>query len=172
MNDFENPNAGLFGDDKDVSDDEQIYNQLYKKNPNRVSALNDLWFDDLMETVKAMDVPDEAKYQMIFKMATNSILDMLNDALPVEDALDTTFHFDMYMGVALTNKKYQVDLFKEQQKALLDIDSKKFNSTEEYEEAVVAFEEQWWSISQPKLEKRNPNEAIRETLGKYGLTDR
>lgn len=169
---LDDPNADLFGrNDPEESEEEQAYKQLYGKNPNRVSALNDLWYQEMIKTVDDTDLPEEAKRQMIFKMTANGILDMVADCAPVEMALDLSFYFDMYMGVSLTNKMYNVDLFKEQQKALLSIDRSQFPDEESYEREIVDFEEQWWDIPQPRLEKRNPNEAIREKLSKYGLTD-
>lgn len=166
------PNASLFGgDEPEESEEEKAYKQLYGKNPDRVNALKDLWYSEMMSTVKDCDLPEDAKYEMIFKMTVNSVLDMIDDAAPIDAALDLSFCFDMYMGVAITNKRFNVDLFKEQQKALLEIDRSKFKDDEEYERALTDFEDAWWSIPQPRLEKRNPNEAIRESLAKYGLTD-
>jgi hypothetical protein len=168
---FDDPNADLFGRNEEESEEEQAYKQIYEKNPKRVAALGDLWYNEMMKEIESMDIPEEAKYKMIFSMTSNSIFDMFGDACSTDTALEATFSFDIYMGVSLTNKKFKVDLFKEHQKALADIERDKFSSEEEYEKAILEFEERWWDIPQPLLDKRTPNDAIMESLSKYGLTE-
>jgi hypothetical protein len=169
---FDDPNADLFGrNDEEESEEEQAFKQIYEKNPKRVTAIGDLWYDEMMSEIAGMEIPEEAKHKMIFSMVAGSILDMIADASPTDLALETTFSFDIYMGMALTNKRFKVDLFKEHQKALAGIDREKFSTEEDYENAVVEFEEKWWDIPQPLLEKRTPNDAIMESLSKYGLTE-
>ncbi len=169
---FDDPNADLFGmSDDEQSQDEMAHRQLYEKTPERVNALSDLWYNELMEEVDNMDIPEEAKRKIIFSMTANSILDMISDSNPIDLGLDVTFYFDMFLGVSLTNKRFKVDLFKEHQQALMGIKIEDFPDEEAYENAVLEFEERWWDIPQPLLEKRTPNDAIRETLSKYGLTE-
>ncbi|MDR1690629.1 MAG: hypothetical protein LBR42_02140 [Candidatus Methanoplasma sp.] len=169
--DLDDPNADLFGrNDEDISDEEMIYKQLYEKNPGRVSALNDLWYDQMIAEIDAMDLPEEAKRKMIFSMTASGVLDMICDSDP-ELGLETTFGFDIFLGVSLTNKKFKVDLFKEHMQALMSVKRDEFPDDDAYEMALAEFEEQWWDIPQPLLEKRTPNDAIRETLSKYGLTE-
>ncbi len=170
-NDNYDPNAGLFGDDEQGSVEEIMAKQLFGKNPNRVSALRDLIFDDMMESIDTDKMPEEAKRELIFKMAINSVLDMIMECAPDELSEEMTYAFDSYIGVALVNKKYGVDLFKEQSKALLGVDSKQFEDDEQYEAALREFEERWWSIPQPLLGQRNPNDAITESMKKYGLLE-
>ena len=164
------PNAALFGDDQD-STGEEIIEYVFGKNPNRVSAITDLWYEEMMKTIVAMELPDEAaKMRAVFKLTAGGILDMFADSQNPEAAPDVMSDFDMFLAVALTNKKYNVNIFAEQQKALESVDRSKFSNDEEYAEAVSRAEDLWWEIPQPLLDKRNPNDAIRETLGKYGLT--
>lgn len=169
---LDDPNADLFGGlDDEISEDEMIEKQLYGKNPDRVSALSDLWYEELMSEVNEMDAPEEAKRQMIFSITAHSILDMIADSVTVDTGLELTFSFDMFLGVSLTNKRFEVDLFKEHHQALLGVKREEFPDDESYENALIEFEEQWWDIPQPLLEKRTPNDAIKETLSKYGLTE-
>lgn len=165
----QDPNAGLFGDE-DASENEVI-EYVFGKNPNRVSAITDLWYEEMMKTLKDMELPDEeAKLRAVFKLTASGLLDMLADSQNPESAPDVMSDFDMFLAVALTNKKYNINLFAEQQKALETVDRSKFANDEEYAEAVSRAEDIWWEIAQPLLDQRNPNDAIRETLNKYGLT--
>jgi hypothetical protein len=169
---LDDPNADLFGlNDEEFSDEELIDKQLYEKNPRRVSALGDLWYDTMIEEIEKMNIPEDAKRKMIFSMTANGVLDMIGDSSPVDVGLEVTYCFDMYLGVSMTNKKYKVDLFKEHQKALLSVKRDDFQDDDSYFNALEEFEDQWWEIPQPLLNMRNPNDAIREILSKYGLSE-
>ncbi|MGI6008585.1 MAG: hypothetical protein ACOX8X_00430 [Methanomethylophilus sp.] len=171
----EDPNSYLFGGDEpdDMNDEaKKAQDFVYGLNGNRVSAMNDLWFENLYEQVKAMKLPNEkARMQMVFKMTAQAVLDMFADSQQPETAPDTFSDFDIFMGVALTNMRYKVNLFAEQQKALESVDPDKYKDKEEYARALSDFEDAWWDIPQPLLDGRNPNDAIKETLKKYGLNE-
>ncbi len=165
----QDPNAGLFGDD--TASENEVIEYVFGKNPNRVSAITDLWYEEMMKTLKGMELPDEeAKLKAVFKLTASGLLDMIADAQNPEAAPDVMSDFDMFLAVALTNKAHNINLFAEQQKALESVDHSKFATDEEYAEAVSRAEDVWWEIPQPLLGQRNPNDAIRETLNKYGLT--
>ena len=44
-------------------------------------------------------------------------------------------------------------------------------SDEDYDRRVSDFEDAWWSIPQPLLNQRNPDDAIREEMIRYGLNE-
>ena len=166
------PNAGLFSGEgeEEMSEEQEAFEYVYGRNPRRVSALNDLWFSNLMTKLKEMDLPnEEAKMKMIFKLTAGGILDMLGDSQAPGVAPNVMADLDMFMGLALTNMRFKVDLLGEQNKALQSIDRSKFESDEDYVKALSDAEDAWWDIGQPLLEMRNPRDAIRETLRKYGL---
>lgn len=166
------PNANLFGEDEEKSIEEIAYAQMYEKNPRRTDALGTLIYEEIENHVESQGLPDEeTKRQMIFKMAVNSALDMMMDAVSNEEGMDMSFSLDMLLGVALVNRKYNVDLFKEHEKALAGIKPSEFGTDDEYRLALEDFENSWWDLPQPPLEKRTPNDAIREELDSYGLTD-
>lgn len=165
----EDPNAALFGDD--MASENEVMDYVFGKTPERVEAMTALYYQELIKQVEQMNLPDEeAKMMAVFKLATGSTIDMMADSQNAEDAPDMMNSFDMFLAVALTNKKYGINLFAEQEKALQSIDRSKFNSDEEYAEALSRAEDVWWEIAQPLLNGRNPNDAVRETMAEYGLT--
>ena len=169
---LDDPNADLFGlNEEELSDEEYLCKQLYEKTPKRIAAMADLWYDEMIKEVDNQDIPEEAKMKMIFSMTASSVLDMINDSSPDEIALEVSLCFDMFVGVSLTNKRFGVSLIKELKKALMEINRDDFPDDEAYGRELAAFEEQWWDIPQPLLDKRTPNDAILETLAKYGLTE-
>lgn len=134
------PNARLFSgedDSPEQTDEQKALAYVFGLNPNRVSALKELWYENLMKRVDEMKLPNAAaKMEVVFKLTAGALLDMFGDALPPEISPDVMSDFDVFMGVALTNKKFNVNLFGEQQKALESIDPDKFKDTEEYARAV------------------------------------
>ncbi|MDR0523144.1 MAG: hypothetical protein LBG62_01795 [Candidatus Methanoplasma sp.] len=166
------PNAGLFGrDEPEISEEEFASKQIYEKNPKRASALADLCYADLESALGGMDLDEEAKRRMLFAMTVNGVLDLIADSLDAETAMEVSYCLDMYMGVSLANKRFSVDLFKEHGKALAGIRPSDFDDEEVYLKTLAEAEERWWEMPQPRLDKRTPNEAIRETLSRYGLTE-
>lgn len=169
---LDDPNADLFGmNEEELSEEEIADKQLYGKNPGRVAALADLVYDSLIKELDGTDLPEDAKRKMIFSMAANSVLDLMFDSSPVDLGMEASFCFDMYIGASLTNKKFKVDLFKELEQALLGVKRDDFPDDDTHQMALEEFEEKWWEIPQPLLEKRTPNDAILELLSKYGLTE-
>ncbi|MDD2626289.1 MAG: hypothetical protein PHT00_04430 [Candidatus Methanomethylophilus sp.] len=173
MNGELDPNADLFsGEDSDGDDSEEQkeLEYVYGNNPRRVSALSDLWYQDMMDRIKAMDLPsEEARLKMVFKLTAGGVLDMLADSQDPDNTPDVMTDFDIFLGMALTNKHFGVDLFKEEQKALMTVKREEYHDDEEFKRALGDFEEAWWDIAQPALEGRTPNDAIKETLHRYGL---
>ncbi|MCL2317440.1 MAG: hypothetical protein FWC44_03385 [Methanomassiliicoccaceae archaeon] len=169
---LDDPNADLLGLNEDeLSEEEFLCKQLYEKTPKRINAISDLWYDEMIEAVDGLEIPEEEKRKMIFNMTAHSVLDMINDSSPDEIALEVSFCFDMFVGVSLTNKRFGVSLIKELKKALLDMKRDDFPDDDTYQREMIAFEEMWWDLPQPLLDKRTPNDAIKETLAKYGLTE-
>jgi len=167
--DPDNPNAGLFGaDEEDISFEEYVQKELYGKNGERVAAFGDLCYEELIKEIDDMDVPEDEKRRLIFNMTAHSLLDFIFNA-DEELGLETADYFDMSVGIMLTNKKYKVDLLKEHFNGLMTVDRKDFPDDEEYKKALERFDDQWWLLPQPLLGKRTPNDAITETLAKYGL---
>ena len=76
---------------------------------------------------------------------------------------------DGYIGMCLVNKKFEVDLFGELSKALMGVERQDGESDEDFDRRLGDMEEYWWTVAQPKLNGRNPNDAISEETRRYGL---
>ena len=172
-NDNIDPNAALFGDDEPEMSPEEAHDEMvYGKNPRRVEALTDLFGRDLIKSVvENPELPEEAKREMIFKLTAQSVLDMIMDSLAPDTAEEVAQCVDGFTGVAIVNKKFGVDLYKELNEALGEVKREDGESDEEYDRKLDDASNQWWSIPQPLLNKRTPSDAIREQMAKYGLED-
>ncbi|MBR6205255.1 MAG: hypothetical protein IKQ60_09540 [Candidatus Methanomethylophilaceae archaeon] len=174
MADDKDPNAGLFGDDEpELSPEEAHEKMTFGRNPDRVRAMSDLFGNDLIASaLEDPSLPEEAKRQMIFKLTANSVLDMVMDSLSPETAEEVAQCIDGYIGVGIVNKKFGIDLYKELYEALSKVERNEGESEEDYDRRLDEMSDQWWYIPQPLLNKRNPSDAIREEMARYGLEDR
>ena len=173
MTDEYDPNAALFGgDEQEQSEEEAHIKQLVGKNPNRTSAISDLFSKEMMETIdEDTELPEEAKRQLVFKMTANSVLDMVMECLAPDTAEEVSACLDGYIGMSLTNKKHQVDLMGELRKAIMDVKQNEGEGDEDFERRLSDLEDAWWGIPQPKLNGRTPDDAIREEMRRYGLDE-
>ncbi len=164
------PNANLFGGDEEEM--ETIESQLWEKNPRRCTALKELWYEDLVLTLdEEEELPEEGKRELLFMMAANGVMDLIMEAIPDELAIEMSYGLDTFVAVSLVNKRYNTNLFEEMHKALLTIKRENFDNDECYEKALAEAEEHWWTVPQPLLDQRNPNDAIIEILKEYKLSE-
>lgn len=172
MSDDFNPNAGLFGDDEPEKTAEQLLEEYaFGKNPNRAVAMETLFGKRLIEdTQKEENLPEEAKMNFIFKATVHGVLDMIMECLSPEYREEVAVSLDSFIGLNLVNQKFNVDLVREVMMELEKVEQKDGESDEQFEARLSAMEEDWWSIAQPLLNGRNPNDAIQEEMGRYGLT--
>ena len=173
MTDEQDPNAALFGGDEPEQSEEEAYlKETFGKNPNRTSVMSDLFLAEMIATVdEEADLPEEAKRQLIFKMTANSVLDIVMECLSPETAVEVTSCLDGYLGMSLVNKKNQVDIMGELRKAILTVKQETGESDEDFERRLSDMEDAWWSIPQPLLNGRTPDDAIREEMRRYGLDE-
>lgn len=165
------PETGLveqvFDDDNEID----VNKQLWEKNPRRSQALADLWYDELQKSLEEGDEPEEAKKRLAFLMTTNNVIDIIMGALPEELALEVSYSLDHTIAMALVNKKFDVDLMEEEKKAISIVKREDYDTDDDFMRALEALEDHWWSLGQPKLDMRNPNDAIIEMLRKYKLNE-
>ncbi len=173
MADEYDPNAVLFGgDEPDQSEEEAHIGQLFGKNPNRTSAFSDLFSREMMETIdEDPDLPEEARRQLVFKMTANSVLDVVMECLAPDTAEEVAACLDGYIGMCIVNKKHQVNLMDELRQALLKVDQMEGESDEDFCRRINDLEDAWWSIPQPRLSGRTPDDAIHEEMRRYGLDE-
>ena len=165
------PNAGLFGDPEPEKSAEELLNEYaFGKNPNRAVAMETLFGKRLIQDTLADDkLPIEGKMSFVFKATAHGVLDMIMECLPPEYREEVAVSLDSFMGMNLVNQRFNVNLVDAVMEELQKIDQKPGESDDAFEQRLSAMEEGWWSIPQPILNGRNPNDAIREEMNKYGL---
>ena len=165
------PNAGLFGEPEPEKSAEELLNEYaFGKNPNRAVAMQTLFGKRLIDETLADDkLPIEGKLNFVFKATAHGVLDMIMECLPPEYREEVAVSLDSFIGMNLVNQKFQVDLVRAVMEELQKIEQEAGESDEQFEMRLSSMEEGWWSIPQPILNGRNPNDAIREEMNKYGL---
>lgn len=171
MTDEYDPNAGLFSGEEPEEDPEKAHIEFtFGKNPNRTSAISDIFAEDMMATIdEDTELPEEAKKRLIFKMTANSVLDMVMECLDPDTREEVASSLDSYIGMCMVNMKYEVDLIGEMTKAVSQVERIEGESDEDFQRRLSDMEDAWWSIPQPRLDQRNPDDAIKEEMIRYGL---
>ena len=169
-NDFD-PNAGLFGEPEPEKSPEEILNEYsFGKNPNRAVAIETLFGKRLMdETMADNKLPVEGKMSFVFKATVHGVLDMIMESLQPEYREEVATSLDSFIGLNLVNQRFGVDLVNTVMEELSKIEPQAGESDDMFEKRLMDMEEAWWNIPQPLLNGRNPNDAIREEMNKYGL---
>ena len=169
-NDFD-PNAGLFGEPEPEKSPEEMLNEYsFGKNPNRAVAIETLFGKRLMDETMADDkLPVEGKMSFVFKATVHGVLDMIMESLQPEYREEVATSLDSFIGLNLVNQRFGVDLVNTVMEELSKIEPQAGESDDMFEKRLMDMEEAWWNIPQPLLNGRNPNDAIREEMNKYGL---
>lgn len=94
---------------------------------------------------------------------------MIMECLQPEYREEVATSLDSFIGLNLVNHRFKVDLVNAVMEELQKVQQDPGESDENFEKRLTAMEEGWWEIPQPILNGRNPNDAIREEMGKYGL---
>ena len=165
------PNASLFGGPEEEKSPEELLNEYaFGKNPNRAVAMEELFGKRLIgETLADDKLPVEAKMSFVFKATAHGVLDMIMECLQPEYREEVATSIDSFVGMNLVNHRFKVDLVDAVMKELQKVEQDPGESDENFEERLMRMEEGWWDISQPILNGRTANDAIREEMGRYGL---
>lgn len=164
------PNAALFGGGEQKDPETEHIEKTFGRDPNRTSAIHNLIAEELFESIgRDPDLPPEAREDLIFKMTANSVLDMVMEAVDPETREEVCACLDYYIGMALVNKRFKVDLMQELFNALSSVKREEGESEEDFDRRLSDMEDYWWTIAQPKLDGRNPDDAVTEACRKYGL---
>ncbi len=165
------PDTGEIKQVFEEDESELFEKQLWGKNPKRTQALCDLWFNDIQDALKKSKKTGEARDHLLMSMVVNATLDLVMEATPEELGMDVSFPLDTYIGMLLVNRKYGVDISGEMEKAISIVKREDYDTDDDFARAVEDINNHWWSLGQPKLDMRNPSDAITEMLIKYGLND-
>jgi hypothetical protein len=159
---------------EDVVDFGEIVDQeaekiIFEKNHERTVALGDLWLSLMNEKVMESDAPLEKKLEIMFVMATNSLLDIIMGSQPSEVALLVAKNLDEYLRIALVNRKYGTDLMKVFQDEFFEEYGSEFETEDELDCVLETFETNWWNTKREELENKSPNRAVKEITEEYNL---
>ncbi|MCL2607032.1 MAG: hypothetical protein FWD92_00530 [Methanomassiliicoccaceae archaeon] len=156
----------LFAENQDVPPELQ----LWEKNPKRTHLIRDIWFNQMNEQVdEENEMPEEAKRELLFMMAVNSVLDIVMESLPEDRAVSFSYFLDHMLGLTAANQRYGVDLLETSYEIVAKVYREDYDTDEEFEEAVMEKEEKWWTVGKQQLGGRSPNDVIAEALSRYGL---
>lgn len=135
-------------------------NPVLAKNPVRALMFKDAMLQEIVDGLKAEQVPKEDMDEVLFLTAANAVLERIALNLPEELSYIFKENLDDYLSIALINKEHDVDLLSLFRDQFLESQGDDFNDERELMEALVAFEDQWWDSPKDFLGGAAPNELM------------
>jgi hypothetical protein len=135
----------------------EVVNPVLSKNPVRALMFKDAMLQEIVDGLKAEQVPKEDMEEVLFLTAANAILERIGMNLPEDLLYIFRENLDDYLSIALINKEHDVDLLALFRDQFLESQGDDFNDERELMEALVAFEDQWWDSPKDFLGGAAPN---------------
>lgn len=132
-------------------------NPVLSKNPIRALMFKDAMLQEIVDGLKAEQVPKEDMDEVLFLTAANAVLERIGLNLPEDLSYIFKENLDDYLSIALINKEHNVDLLALFRDQFLETQGDDFNDERELMEALVAFEDQWWDSPKDFLGGAAPN---------------
>jgi hypothetical protein len=137
-----------------------IEDPVLSKNPIRALMFKDAMLQDIVDGLKAEQVPKEDMDEVLFLTAANAVLERIGLNLPEDLSYIFKENLDDYLSITMINKEHEVDLLTLFRDQFLESQGDDFNDERELMEALVAFEDQWWGSPKDFLGGAAPNELM------------
>ncbi|NLX48062.1 MAG: hypothetical protein GXY70_07855 [Euryarchaeota archaeon] len=136
------------------------------KNPIRALMLKDAMLQEIVDGLKAEQVPKEDMDEVLFLTAANAVLERIGLNLPEELACILKENLDDYLAITIINKEHEVDLLSLFRDEFLGSQGDSFEDEMELMKALTAFEDQWWDSAKDFLDGAIPNELMEKAKEK------
>ncbi len=137
-----------------------VENPLLVKNPIRTLMFKDIMLQEIVDGLKAEQVPKEDMDEVLFLTAANAILERIGTNLPEDLLLIFQENLDDYLAISMINRENEVDLLSSFRDDFLASQGDSFNDERDLMEALTAFEDQWWGSPMEILGGSSPNDMI------------
>jgi len=130
------------------------------KNPIRTLMFRDIMLDEIVDGLKAEQVPKEDMDEVLFLTAANAVLDKIGTNLPEDLLCMFQENLDDYLAISMINREHKVDLLSSFRDSFLESQGDSFSDERDLMEALTAFEDQWWESPKDFLGDVSPNQLI------------
>jgi len=144
----------------------EVENPVLSKNPVRALMFKDAMLQDIVDGLKAEQVPKEDMDEVLFLTAANAVLERIGINLPEDLSYIFQENLDDYLSIAIINKEHEVDLLSLFRDQFLESQGDDFNDERELMETLVAFEDQWWDSPKDFLGGASPNALMEQAREK------
>jgi hypothetical protein len=141
-------------------------NPVLAKNPIRALMFKDAMLHEIVDGLKAEQVPKEDMEEVLFLTAANAVLERIGLNLPEDLSYVFKENLDDYLSIALINKEHEVDLLSLFRDQFLESQGDSFEDERDLMEALTAFEDQWWGSPKDFLGGAVPNELMEQAREK------
>lgn len=139
---------------------------ILDKNPVRTLMFKDLMLQEIVDGLKAEQVPKEEMEEVLFLTVTNAVLERVGLNLPQELLYIFQENLDDYLAISMIDREHQVELLSLFRDQFLAAQGDSFDDERALMEALTAFEDQWWDSPKDFLGDRSPNELMDEAKEK------
>ncbi len=135
---------------------------VMKKNPIRALMFKDALLEEIVDGLKAGQIPKEDMDEALFLTTTNAILEIIGMNLPEDLQLVFVENLDDYLSIAMINKEHAVDLLGQFRDGFLASHPDSFEDEKALLEALTDYEEEWWGSPKDFLGGAVPNDLMEE----------
>ncbi|HRR67093.1 MAG TPA: hypothetical protein P5063_05545 [Methanomassiliicoccales archaeon] len=135
---------------------------VMKKNPIRALMFKDALLEEIVDGLKAGQIPKEDMDEALFLTTTNAILEIIGMNLPEDLQLVFVENLDDYLSIAMINKEHAVDLLGQFRDGFLASHEDSFEDEKALLEALTDYEEEWWGSPKDFLGGAVPNDLMEE----------
>lgn len=133
---------------------------ILDKNPVRSLMFKDVLLQEIVDGLKAEQVPKEDMDEVLFLTVTNAVLEQVGMNLSEELLLVFQENLDDYLAISIVNREHNIDILSLFRDQFLEAQGDSFEDERALMEALTAFEDEWWGTSKDFLGGSSPNDLM------------
>ncbi|MDD1771833.1 MAG: hypothetical protein LUQ09_02835 [Methanomassiliicoccales archaeon] len=133
---------------------------ILDKNPIRSMMFKDVLLQEIVDGLKAEQVPKEDMEEVLFLTVTNAVLEQVGMNLSEELLLVFQENLDDYLAISMINREHNIDILSLFRDQFLEAQGDSFDDERALMEALTAFEDEWWGTPKDFLGGSSPNDLM------------
>ena len=133
---------------------------MMAKNPIRSLMFKDIMLQEIVNGLKAEQVPKEEMDEVLFLTVTNAVLEQIGLNLAEEMLAVFQENLDDYLAISMINREHDIDLLSLFRDQFLESQGDSFDDERALMEALTAYEDEWWGSPKDFLGGNAPNDLM------------
>lgn len=144
---------------------------MMAKNPIRSLMFKDIMLQEIVDGLKAEQVPKEEMDEVLFLTVTNAVLEQIGLNLAEEMLAVFQENLDDYLAISMINREHDIDLLSLFRDQFLESQGDSFDDERALMEALTAYEDEWWSSPKDFLGGNAPNDLMDQAKDQLAGSD-